>query len=127
MEQGRAVYPMSVVSELTKLSARQIRYYETMGLITPERSKGNQRLYTPEDVDALLAIKALLAKGLTLEGIKAIIQQKVPSSLHGEEVFVPEIDHSNIIRQLQQGTPLTSLYPVNNQLTLQNLLMKRHR
>jgi DNA-binding transcriptional MerR regulator len=41
---------MSVVSELTYLSARQSRYYEAMSSITPKQSKGNQRLYTPEEV-----------------------------------------------------------------------------
>lgn len=127
MEPGKAVYPMSVVSELTKLTPRQIRYYETMGLINPERSKGNQRLYMPEDVDTLLAIKALLTKGLTLEGIKSIIQQNGTGTLPEEEVYIPEINHSVVIRQMQHGAPLTSLYPVNNQQTLQNLLLRRNR
>lgn len=127
MEPGKAVYPMSVVSELTNLSPRQIRYYESMGLINPERSKGNQRLYTPEDVDTLLAIKALLTKGLTLEGIKSVIQQSGAENLPKEDVYIPEINHSMVIRQMQHGTPLTSLYPVNNQQTLQDLLHKRRR
>lgn len=127
MEQGKAVYPMSVVSELTKLTARQIRHYESMDLIKPERSKGNQRLYSPEDVDTLLAIKALLAKGLTLEGIKAILEESNTSLLSEADVPLPEVDHPMLIRQLQQGAPLTSLYPVNNQITLQNLLLRRQR
>lgn len=127
MEQSKAVYPMSVVSELTKLTARQIRHYESMELIKPERSKGNQRLYSPEDVDTLLAIKALLAKGLTLEGIKAIIEENPLGAIADDDVTLPEIDHPMVIRQLQQGAPLTSLYPVNNQLTLQNLLLRRQR
>lgn len=127
MEPSKAVYPMSVVSELTNLTPRQIRYYESMGLINPERSKGNQRLYTTEDVDTLLAIKALLAKGLTLEGIKSVIQQNGSDSLPKEDIYIPEINHSMIIHQMKQGQPLTSLYPVNNQQTLQNLLHKRQR
>lgn len=127
MEQSKAVYPMSVVSELTKLTARQIRHYESMELIKPERSKGNQRLYSPEDVDTLLAIKALLAKGLTLEGIKAILEQNSMTNLPDADITIPEVDHPMLIRQLQHGAPLTSLYPVNNQSTLQNLLLRRQR
>ncbi len=36
---------------MTNLTARQIRYYESHELIKPARSKGNQRLYTPQDVE----------------------------------------------------------------------------
>ena len=65
------VYPIGVVERLTGLSARKIRYYEAMGLITPSRTPGNQRLYSPADVDRLLEIKRLLAEGLNLQGVRA--------------------------------------------------------
>ena len=65
------VYPIGVVERLTGLSARKIRYYEAMGLITPSRTPGNQRLYSPADVDRLLEIKRLLAEGLNLQGVPA--------------------------------------------------------
>ena len=31
--------------KLTDLTARQIRYYEDQGLIQPERTAGNRRMY----------------------------------------------------------------------------------
>ena len=46
-----AVFSMSVVSKLTELSPRQIRYYETHELITPERTQGNKRLFSMNDLD----------------------------------------------------------------------------
>lgn len=42
IRRNMAVFSMSVVSKLTELSPRQIRYYETHELITPERTEGNK-------------------------------------------------------------------------------------
>jgi DNA-binding transcriptional MerR regulator len=40
------------ISDLTRefdISARSIRFYEEKGLISPQRTRGNQRRYTPSD------------------------------------------------------------------------------
>lgn len=60
--------------KLTELTARQIRYYEEHDLIQPERTSGNQRLFSFNDVDRLLEIKNFLDKGLNIAGIKLLIQ-----------------------------------------------------
>lgn len=125
MEGESAVYPIGIVTKLTGLTQRQVRYYEAMDLISPARSKGNQRLYSPEDVDTLLMIKALLAKGLTLQGIKSILESRsIPADLESE-VTIPQLDHGTLIDNLNHGQPLVSIYPVNNQLTLHQLLLRR--
>lgn len=65
------LYPMRVVEQLTGLSRRQIRYYEEQQLISPDRSQGGHRLYTPEEVDQLLLIKSLMEGGFrTVEAVK---------------------------------------------------------
>ncbi|MCP8969094.1 MerR family transcriptional regulator [Ectobacillus ponti] len=64
---------------LTQLSARQIRYYEENGLISPARTEGNRRLFSFHDVDKLLEIKDLLDQGLNLAGIKQVLQLKEAS------------------------------------------------
>jgi len=70
-----ALFPIGIVQRLTDLTARQIRYYEQHGLIHPERTHGNQRLYSFNDVERLLEIKSLIDKGLNIAGIKAVIGQ----------------------------------------------------
>ncbi|MGE5575884.1 MAG: MerR family transcriptional regulator [Syntrophothermus sp.] len=67
------VYPIGVAEELAGLTGRQIRYYEKMGLLSPQRSPGNQRLYSEADIERLKEIKALLAKGLNIEGVRAAL------------------------------------------------------
>lgn len=66
------LFPMSIVMQLTELSARQIRYYEEHDLITPARTEGNRRLFSFNDVDKLLEIKDLIEQGVNLAGIKQI-------------------------------------------------------
>ena len=65
-----AVFPIGTVMKLTDLTARQIRYYEDQGLLTPDRSSGNRRLYSLNDMDVLLEIKDFLDEGLNIAAIK---------------------------------------------------------
>ncbi|OKL37057.1 MerR family transcriptional regulator [Domibacillus mangrovi] len=67
------LFPMGTVMKLTDLSARQIRYYEQHHLITPDRSEGNRRLYSLNDIDRLLEVKDLLDQGINMAGIKKIL------------------------------------------------------
>ncbi|WP_152654698.1 MerR family transcriptional regulator [Oceanobacillus sp. CFH 90083] len=70
------LFSIGIVMKLTELTARQIRYYEANDLITPERTKGNQRLFSFNDVDKLLQIKDLLDKGLNMAGIKLLLDEE---------------------------------------------------
>jgi len=62
--------------KLTSLTARQIRYYESQGLVLPQRNDGNRRMYSLNDIDRLLEIKDYLDDGVNVAGIKAIYEQK---------------------------------------------------
>lgn len=70
------LFSIGIVKKLTELTARQIRYYEEHNLVHPERSSGNQRLYSFYDVDRLLEIKNLLDKGVNIAGIKHLLESK---------------------------------------------------
>mgnify|MGYP000599472395 CR=1 FL=1 len=51
LRRSLAVFPIGTVMKLTDLTARQIRYYEEQELIHPERSEGNRRMYSLNDID----------------------------------------------------------------------------
>ncbi len=70
------LFSIRIVTTLTGLTPRQIRYYEEKELITPSRSKGKQRLFSYNDVDRLMEIKALKDKGLNIAGIKEVLEMK---------------------------------------------------
>jgi len=75
------LFSMSIVGKLTGLSARQVRYYEEHQLIHPERTEGNRRMFSFNDVERLLEIKKLLDKGVNLAGIKHVLgENKQPVS-----------------------------------------------
>lgn len=73
---NRPLFPMSIIMELTELSARQIRYYEENELIRPARTNGGHRLFSFSDIDCLLEIKNLLEKKVNIAGIKEIFARR---------------------------------------------------
>ncbi|GAA3008340.1 MerR family transcriptional regulator [Tetragenococcus solitarius] len=76
LRRSMSVFPIGTVIKLTDLSARQIRYYEEQDLIHPERSEGNRRLYSLNDIDVLLEIKDYLSDGLNMAGIKRVYKMQ---------------------------------------------------
>ena len=77
LRRSMSVFPIGTVMKLTDLTARQIRYYEEQELIHPERSDGNRRMYSLNDIDTLLEIKDYLSDGLNMAGIKRVYEMKV--------------------------------------------------
>jgi MerR family transcriptional regulator, heat shock protein HspR len=67
------VYGISVAAELSNASAQALRFYERHGLITPARTDGGTRRYSPNDVARLKRIAALAAGGVNLAGIARIL------------------------------------------------------
>ncbi|WP_054700005.1 MerR family transcriptional regulator [Secundilactobacillus odoratitofui] len=76
LQRSKSVLPIGTVMRLTELTARQIRYYEEQGLVIPQRTDGNRRMYSLNDIDQLLEIKDYLNDGINMAGIKAIYAQK---------------------------------------------------
>lgn len=85
IRRNMALFPIGIVMKLTDLTARQIRYYEQHELIMPARTSGNQRLFSFNDVERLLEIKALIEKGVNIAGIKQVLN---PMSKESEEATV---------------------------------------
>lgn len=50
------LYKIDEVASECNLTKRTIRYYEEIGLLSPQRSEGNTRLYTREDIERLKKI-----------------------------------------------------------------------
>lgn len=87
------LFAIGIVIKLTELTARQIRYYEENGLIQPERTTGNQRLFSFNDVDRLLEIKDMLDKGINLAGVKLLMDQSSNKKEKSTEITDRELRH----------------------------------
>jgi len=103
------VYPIGVAERLTGLTSRQLRYWESQGLVKPARTKGRQRLYSEADIARLKEIKRLLGEGMTLARVKEYLAAREGRRLPdpGERVI-----------HLERGQRLRSLYPLSNRAEL---------
>ncbi len=50
-----------------------LRIYETKGLVRPQRTPGNTRLYSERDLERLRTIQALTQLGLNLVGVEQVL------------------------------------------------------
>ncbi|WP_026694538.1 MerR family transcriptional regulator [Peribacillus kribbensis] len=66
----KKVITIGIVSELTGLSVRQIRYYEERKLIFPDRTERGSRKYSFEDVERLMDIAAKREEGVQTHEIR---------------------------------------------------------
>jgi MerR family glutamine synthetase transcriptional repressor len=83
IRRNMALFPIGIVMKLTDLTARQIRYYEQHGLIEPTRTSGNQRLFSFNDVERLLEVKALIEKGVNIAGIRQVLASGGQAAVEG--------------------------------------------
>lgn len=54
-------------SKKTKLTIDTLRYYEKLGLINPQRSSSNKRIYTDKDIKWIEFIKRLKKTGMKMK------------------------------------------------------------
>ncbi len=73
-EPDAAVFVISVAAELSGLHPQTLRTYERMGLITPGRTGGGGRRYSPRDIDLLREIAQLTSSGIGIEGVRRILE-----------------------------------------------------
>lgn len=70
-------YVISVAAELAGMHPQTLRQYDRLGLVTPVRTKGRGRRYTPRDVERLREVQRLSQdEGVNLEGIRQILALK---------------------------------------------------
>ena len=69
-----AVFVISVAAELAGMHAQTLRQYDRLGLVSPGRTPGGGRRYSPRDVALLREVQRLSQEdGVNLAGIKRII------------------------------------------------------
>ncbi|KQU28386.1 MerR family transcriptional regulator [Rhodococcus sp. BP-349] len=69
------IFVISVAAELAGMHAQTLRTYDRLGLVTPFRTTGGGRRYSPRDVALLREVQRLSQdEGVNLAGIKRIIE-----------------------------------------------------
>ncbi|UNK47530.1 heat shock protein transcriptional repressor HspR [Arthrobacter sulfonylureivorans] len=68
------IFVISVAAELADMHPQTLRQYDRLGLVSPSRQRGRQRRYSQQDVNTLREVQRLSQEGVSLEGIKRILQ-----------------------------------------------------
>lgn len=72
-DRNRPLYMISVAAELAGVHPQTLRMYEQKGLVTPQRTSGNTRMYSQTDIDRLQLINDLTSEGINLAGVIRIL------------------------------------------------------
>ncbi len=77
LDETRGVFMISVAAELAEMHPQTLRMYEARGLIAPQRSAKNTRLYSQADVERLRRIQSLTTEhGLNLAGVQTVLEME---------------------------------------------------
>ena len=89
-----AVFVISVAAELSGLHPQTLRTYERMGLITPGRTGGGGRRYSPRDIELLREISELTSSGIGIEGVRRILdlETRIDALARRNEELVAELE-----------------------------------
>lgn len=72
-DRNRPLYMISVAAELAGMHPQTLRAYEQKGLISPQRTGGNTRMYSQADIERLELINELTSEGINLAGVIRIL------------------------------------------------------
>ena len=73
--ESKSRYVISIAARMVGVEAYTLRYYERLELIHPERSSGNIRLYSEDDIARLRYIKTLMSDcGVNLAGVEVALR-----------------------------------------------------
>lgn len=75
-DRDRPVYMIGVAAQLAGMHPQTLRSYEQKGLVTPQRTSGNTRMYSQADIERLALINELTDEGINLAGVIRILDLK---------------------------------------------------
>jgi MerR family transcriptional regulator/heat shock protein HspR len=101
------VFVISVAAELAGMHAQTLRQYDRLGLVSPGRTRGGGRRYSPRDVALLREVQRLSQEdGVNLAGIKRIIdlESQVEALQARVHELLEELEHAEHRRIAAEAT-----------------------
>ena len=69
------VFIISVAARMLGIRTQTLRYYESLGLIQPARTRGNQRVFSRRDIERVHRVRNLMEElGVNLAGIEVVLR-----------------------------------------------------
>ena len=124
-DKTRPLYMISVAAELAGVHPQTLRIYEQKGLVSPQRTSGNTRMYSQADIERLQLINALTDEGINLAGVIRILDLKGRLDERDEEI---DALHKRVrrladrVHELETRESVNSLVNESNAIVLRRLL-----
>jgi MerR family transcriptional regulator/heat shock protein HspR len=106
------VFVISVAAELAGMHAQTLRQYDRLGLVSPGRTRGGGRRYSPRDVALLREVQRLSQEdGVNLAGIKRIIdlESRVEALQTRVHELLEELEHAES-RRIAAESAISAAY-----------------
>ena len=107
-------YVISIAARIVGIETYTLRYYESIGLVQPYRSKGNIRYYSEADIERLRHVKTLMGDlGINLAGVEVVIRmaEKMAEMQHRIKEMESEIEQ---LKQVETGEKESGKKGINN-------------
>lgn len=124
-DKNRPLYMISVAAELAGVHPQTLRIYEQKGLVSPQRTSGNTRMYSQADIERLQLINALTDEGINLAGVIRILDLKGRLDERDEELDAlhKRVRHlADRVHELETRESVNSLVNESNAIVLRRLL-----
>lgn len=123
-DKNRPLYMISVAAELAGVHPQTLRIYEQKGLVSPQRTRGNTRMYSQADIERLQLINELTDEGINLAGVIRILDLKGRLDERDDEL---DTLHRRVrkladrVHELETRESVNSLVSVTNAIVLRRL------
>jgi MerR family transcriptional regulator/heat shock protein HspR len=74
LNEDTPLFVISVAAAMSNMHPQTLRQYDRLGLVQPSRTSGQSRRYTLRNIAQLRNIALLSAEGVSLEGIRRILE-----------------------------------------------------
>jgi MerR family transcriptional regulator, heat shock protein HspR len=105
------VFVISIAAELAGMHPQTLRQYDRLGLVSPGRSPGGGRRYSPRDVALLREVSRLSAEGISLAGIKRIVALESVVAQLNDDIDQLKRQVAELLEQLRAAQQRPSLLP----------------
>lgn len=121
-DKDRPLYMISVAAELAGVHPQTLRIYEQKGLVSPQRTRGNTRMYSQADIERLQLINELTDEGINLAGVIRILDLKGRLDERDDEL---DALHRRVRRLADRVHELETRESVNSLVTDTNAIILR--
>ena len=121
-DRNRPLYMISVAAELAGVHPQTLRIYEQKGLVSPQRTSGNTRMYSQADIDRLQLINELTSEGINLAGVIRILDLKGRLDERDDEI---DSLHKRVRRLVDRVHELETRESVNSLVNETNSIVLR--